>query len=160
MRRILVFLLSIATLTITAPGCGRTGPASPTPVPAGGKAVIDGMTLSVTEVNPPGEELLSVLSLSPDTPSPDTEYILVTISATCDQETACSFDSRHGFTLTGSAGTVRGPIMTIAEGAENDRFSGQVRAWLMFPMVRGETALILAYQSPQGTGKIYLELPE
>ena len=178
-------VVGIATvaLVVSVLACSRTTPVvvpgSPVPpvepmqpalgasrfnaAPFGTAIQIDDMSLSITEVVVPADDIVRDGSLWNPTPEPASSYMLVGLAATCDlpPEASCRLSGLE-FSLVDTAGIAHNPRLLIAgvpgkfEGSEF--FGGATKSGYLIYVVNGDPGdYILKYEALL-RGEAYLAL--
>ena len=132
---------------------------NPTPV---GKAVLaDNMKIVVISKVRPADSIVANGNMFTDTPIAEQEYMLVTISASCEEGKQCSFDT-YNFKIINAAGVVNGfKQVTGVDGlVKYTTFSGgyTLTGIISFLVNKSDASVSLVYQSSSGDS-VYLALP-
>lgn len=133
------------------------GSSSSDPAPAGSEVGLDDMSMRITEVVAPADDIVRQANASHPTPTPLTHYVMPKISVTCNLAagSSCSLTDFE-FSLLDSAGIVHSPEIFV-EGLqglfESGRFSGGTmkEGYLLFVAPEGDQGLILRYKPVFGS---------
>lgn len=135
------------------------------PAPLGSEVTIDEMTFVIADVIRPANDIVAGGNEFNSAPEEGKEFVMVTISATCEKggEESCLVGPSLDLSLIGSAGVVYDPewlISGVDNQLESTEFFGgsTVSGSIFFEVQQGETDLLMRYEPFLGLSKAFLAL--
>ena len=133
------------------------------PAPLGSRVTIGDITMWVSAVKRPADQIIEDANwLNPD-PDAGNEYVMITTNVTCNRGAGenCTISAEFELSVVGSSAVTHTPEWLISgiDGMfeSGDLSGGATRSgWLVFEVGQNETNLVLVYQEFFGSGRAYL----